>query len=113
MMVHQIFNKSFDHIEEIADSGTSYNQQGENNFGKDLNLTRNLKLHSFSPICFTSLDRDKLLEESSFNSTYDPDSKQAKVDSDIEEDKKDSYKSGKGIIKFFGYKHKKSMHVFA
>ena len=35
------------------------------------------------------------------------------MDRDIEEDKRGSYKTGKGVIKFFGYKHQKSMHVFA
>ena len=110
--IHQIFNKHFEHIEEIVDNDVTYNQELQaEKIARDYHLLRNVRLQNFKPQAPVEYagERAELLETTSYDSTFEEEAIQKKRDNMLLEDKA----SGKGLLKLFGYKHMKSMRFFA
>ena len=69
--IHAVFNNEFKHIHEFK----------SNNSGrKDSSFNQNLDFENFKPICFKEINREALLQASSFNATYDQEASQEQVD---------------------------------
>ena len=48
--IHQIFNKHFEHIDDIVDNDVSYNQEVEQpKIARDYHILRNIRLENFKP----------------------------------------------------------------
>ena len=77
--------------------------------GRDYHILKNLRLENFKPQDAVGLNRDAALEAASFESCYGDEGKEIQEQLKVEQEK--SHK--KSMIKFFGYKHNKSLRFYA
>ena len=110
--IHQIFNKHFEHIDEIIDNDVTYNQEQEaEKIARDYHILRNIRQENFKPqetVEFAG-DRQELLEQTNYDTIFEEEGKQKKQEKLLLDDKM----IGKGLLKVFGYKHMKSMRFYA
>lgn len=110
--IHQIFNKHFEHIDEIIDNDVTYNQEQEaEKIARDYHILRNIRQENFKPqetVEFAG-DRQDLLEQTNYDTIFEEEGKQKKQEKLLLDDKM----IGKGLLKVFGYKHMKSMRFYA
>ena len=66
-------------------------------------------MSSFKPKSHVGHNRDYLLEQASYESAYEEEGIRRQEEAQLNEEKQ----TGKGLLKFFGYKHVKSMRFYA
>lgn len=105
--MHQVFNKQFEHIDQICDADTAYETRIGPSTLVDQTVFKKIKCKGFKPLVLGQ-PREKIKAEAIIEAAYEKDGEQR-----LEKQAQDLEKqSGKGLIKMFGYKHHRAMKFY-
>ena len=105
--MHQVFNKQFEHIEEICEADMAYETRIGPTSLVDQTVFKRIHARDMVPLKLGQT-RDKIKQDAIIESAYDKDGEEKLREQAQAEEKA----SGKGLIHIFGYKHNRSMKFY-
>lgn len=105
--MHQVFNKQFEHIDDICDADTAYETRIGPSTLVNQTVFKKIKCRDMNPIKLGE-ERAKIKADAIIESAYEKDGEARLIKQEQEREKA----QGKGLIRMYGYKHHRAMKFY-